>query len=207
MKFVDIFIVYILLNSLACAYAFFGKLTTSHRLPQKKDNCIFRRLISPARESVDLPYNYQGAQPVILGFVLHTQQCVLQLSAPTTAPSKKKEKKDIKIEPPVPELFKEQRCFELEFEKFMGEDFYNVLLYNDPFNKRIYVATSLMQVFGWTEDMATEVMLQAHNNGYAVLGEWFKELAEEYSSQLTGKGLLNEVVKSRSRPNSGSGGG
>eukprot|EP00600_Ochromonadales_sp_CCMP1393_P009867 CAMPEP_0174973844 /NCGR_PEP_ID=MMETSP0004_2-20121128/11475_1 /TAXON_ID=420556 /ORGANISM="Ochromonas sp., Strain CCMP1393" /LENGTH=67 /DNA_ID=CAMNT_0016224353 /DNA_START=490 /DNA_END=693 /DNA_ORIENTATION=+ len=61
--------------------------------------------------------------------------------------------------------------------------------------------------------MATDVMLQAHNNGYAVAGEWMKEVAEEYCSNLLNLGLLAEVVASKDiygssgGDNSGGGGG
>ena len=40
-------------------------------------------------------------------------------------------------------------------------------------------------------------MLRAHTTGFAVTGEWNKELAEEYWKKLTQKGLLAEVVKSK----------
>jgi ATP-dependent Clp protease adapter protein ClpS len=103
-------------------------------------------------------------------------------------------KKDIEIEVPnSPNIFKESRDFQKEIEDFFEEDKYAVILYNDPYNKRIYVATCLMQVFSWTEERAAEVMMQAHNFGFAVTGEWFKELAEDYCVQLVTKGLIAEV--------------
>ena len=47
------------------------------------------------------------------------------------------------------------------------------------------------------------VMLRAHTTGFAVTGEWNKELAEEYWKKLTQKGLLAEVVKSKDMGNLG----
>eukprot|EP01036_Dinobryon_divergens_P022803 gene22803-31100_t len=55
-----------------------------------------------------------------------------------------------------------------------------------------------MEVFSWTEEMAADVMMQAHTYGLAVLGEWTQEIAEEYSKQLTDKGLVVSVHKSSS---------
>lgn len=94
----------------------------------------------------------------------------------------------------VPNIFKESRDIEKEFNEFRpDEDKHYVILYNDPINKRIYVAMCLMEVFGWTEDEATEVMLTAHNYGFAILGEWALKLAQEYCRKLVDKGLYAEV--------------
>jgi len=50
-------------------------------------------------------------------------------------------------------------------------------------------------------------MLRAHTTGFAVTGEWNKELAEEYWKKLIQRGLLAEVVKSKDIGNQGGGGG
>lgn len=49
-------------------------------------------------------------------------------------------------------------------------------------------------------------MLRAHTTGFAVTGEWNKELAEEYWKKLIQKGLLAEVVKSKDMSGGGGGG-
>ena len=46
--------------------------------------------------------------------------------------------------------------------------------------------------------LSTDVMMQAHTHGLAVLGEWIQEIAEEYCKQLTDKGLVVSVHKSSS---------
>ena len=97
----------------------------------------------------------------------------------------------------VPGIFKESRDILKEFEEYIENDEnYILLLFNDPFNKRIYVATVLMQTFSFTEEVASDVMMQAHTNGFAVVGEWSKEVATDYCKQLVDKGLVAEVVKS-----------
>ena len=51
-------------------------------------------------------------------------------------------------------------------------------------------------VFCFSEEVAGDVMMQAHNNGFAILGEWNnKETADDYCKQLLEKGLVCEVVK------------
>ena len=50
-------------------------------------------------------------------------------------------------------------------------------------------------------------MLRAHTTGFAVTGEWSKEVAEEYWTKLTQRGLLAEVVKSKDMNQGGGGGG
>ena len=43
-----------------------------------------------------------------------------------------------------------------------------------------------------------DVMMQAHTNGFAVVGEWgVKETAEDYCKQLLQKGLVSEVVEAQ----------
>ena len=72
----------------------------------------------------------------------------------------KTKKKGVGIEVPIsPDLFKESRDIQKEFDNYGNDDKYAVILYNDPFNKRIYVATCLMEVFSWTEEMAAGIFL------------------------------------------------
>ena len=77
-----------------------------------------------------------------------------------------------------------------------------MLLYNDPINKRVYVANVLMEVFSWDEVLANSVMLEAHTNGFAVTGEYNKETAFEYVKKLTDRGLFAEARKADDLSNS-----
>jgi ATP-dependent Clp protease adapter protein ClpS len=54
----------------------------------------------------------------------------------------------------------------------------------------------LMEIFSWSESLATSVMLEAHNNGFAVTGEYSKEVALDYCTKLLEKGLYAETRKS-----------
>lgn len=112
-------------------------------------------------------------------------------AAPTTTPNPTKT-------PAIPRpdiLFKESIDIQKEFDESEFSDMYMVVLFNDPYNKRQYVSQVLMEVFSWTEVMASDVMMQAHTYGYAVTGEWAKTTAQEYCDKLVDKGLFAEVVK------------
>lgn len=66
-----------------------------------------------------------------------------------TKPNKvdKTTKKKDSVEPSIPDfLFKENRDVQKEFEDYCDENKFYVILYNDPFNKRLYVQNALMEV-------------------------------------------------------------
>jgi len=71
-----------------------------------------------------------------------------------------KKKNDIKIDP----LIKDNKNSNIQklYEEFIEEnnEEYMVILYDDPFNKRAYVASVLMDVFSWSEDMANSGKVQ-----------------------------------------------
>ena len=115
--------------------------------------------------------------------------------APPKVDKDKSTKKGNKVgEPSVPDfLFKENRDIQKEFEEYIGENKYMLILYNDPFNKRLYVQSALMEILSFTEAVAEAVMLQAHNYGFAVAGEFSKELAIDYAKKLVDKGLVAEA--------------
>lgn len=87
--------------------------------------------------------------------------------------------------------FKENK--EDEAENFSEDEKWMVILYNDPINKRQFVQAAIMEVFQFTEAVAHETMMRAHVYGFAVCGEWYKELSEEYCQQLLKKGLIAEA--------------
>jgi len=83
----------------------------------------------------------------------HIVTCSTVISPPKTDKTKKKE---LEIENPLsPKIFKESRDIQKEFDSYNEDDKYKVILYNDPFNKRIYVATCLMETFCWSEEEAS----------------------------------------------------
>ena len=52
-----------------------------------------------------------------------------------------------------------------------------------------------MQVFGWEKMRANEIMMQAHNFGFAITGVYTKAVAEERATALVQKGLIAEAVQ------------
>jgi len=78
-------------------------------------------------------------------------------------------------------------------EKTGGEKF-QVRLYNDPFNKREFVARCLVEICGKNDGEAFAVMMEAHNNGKGVIGRYMFEQAETYLTSLKEQGLMVDMV-------------
>lgn len=55
---------------------------------------------------------------------------------------------------------------------------YKVLLHNDDYTTMEFVVHVLVDVFHKTENEATQIMLNVHNNGVGVCGEYTAEVAE-----------------------------
>lgn len=118
-----------------------------------------------------------------------------RIHSTTVAPPKidrTKRKQTEKESEEVP-LFSFKENTDDEAESFSGDQQWMVILYNDPINKRLYVQNVLMEVFSFSEAVAHETMMLAHTYGFSVCGEWYKELAEEYSKQLQQRGLIAEA--------------
>ena len=69
-----------------------------------------------------------------------------------------------------------------------------VRLYNDPMNKREFVARCLTEVCGLNDGSAYQVMMAAHQFGRSVIGNYHLEMAELYRDQLTEHGLVVDMV-------------
>ena len=78
--------------------------------------------------------------------------------------------------------------------KGQGHEAWEVRIYNDGLNTREYVARSLVQVTGMTEILAYQTMMQAHQNGMAVVGRWVYEVAEMYHDRLRKDGIICDLV-------------
>ncbi|GMH58496.1 hypothetical protein TrST_g1029 [Triparma strigata] len=72
---------------------------------------------------------------------------------------------------------------------------WQVRLYNDPVNKREFVARCLMEVCGVNDGAAFQIMMNAHQNGAAVIGRYDFERAELYYTSLRDNGLTVDMVK------------
>ena len=78
--------------------------------------------------------------------------------------------------------------------KGAGSEAWEVRIYNDGMNTREHVARSLVQVTGMSEMLAYQTMMQAHNNGVAVVGRWVYEVAEMFHDALKKNGIVCDVI-------------
>lgn len=71
---------------------------------------------------------------------------------------------------------------------------WEIRLYNDPFNKREFVARCLMTITGVSDGAAYQIMMQAHEKGIGVVGRYHLERAESYLSSLKSEGLMVDMI-------------
>lgn len=64
-----------------------------------------------------------------------------------------------------------------------------VLVWNDPINLMSYVTFVLQKLFGYSLEKATELMLDVHNKGRAVVASDTRERAEMHVFRLHEHGL------------------
>jgi ATP-dependent Clp protease adaptor protein ClpS len=64
-----------------------------------------------------------------------------------------------------------------------------VIVWNDPINLMSYVTLVLQKLFGCTRARATQLMLQVHNEGKAVVSSGTREKAEHDVARLHAHGL------------------
>ena len=64
-----------------------------------------------------------------------------------------------------------------------------VIVWNDPINLMQYVAFVFQKLFGYSKAKATQLMLQVHNEGKAVVSSGTREKAELDVHQLQAHGL------------------
>jgi ATP-dependent Clp protease adaptor protein ClpS len=67
---------------------------------------------------------------------------------------------------------------------------WQVLVFNDPVNLMSFVTLILRRIFGYSEQKATELMLQVHHRGRAIVWTGEREKAELYVQQLQSFQLL-----------------
>lgn len=63
------------------------------------------------------------------------------------------------------------------------------IVWNDPVNLMTYVTFVLQKLFGYDEAKATELMLQVHHEGKAVVTTGARERMESDTARLHGYGL------------------
>lgn len=67
---------------------------------------------------------------------------------------------------------------------------WQVVIFNDPVNLMSFVTLILRRIFGYSEGKATELMLQVHQRGRAIVWTGEREKAELYVQQLQSHQLL-----------------
>lgn len=63
------------------------------------------------------------------------------------------------------------------------------IVWNDPINLMTYVTHVLMELFGYSRDKATQLMLAVHQEGKAVVSNGTREQMEADVARLHAKGL------------------
>jgi ATP-dependent Clp protease adaptor protein ClpS len=94
-----------------------------------------------------------------------------------------------------PEISRKERVEDpVKQRKDLGSEAWEVRIYNDGLNTREHVARALVQVTGISEMGAYQTMMQAHQNGIAVVGRWVYEVAEMYHDALKKNGIVCDLV-------------
>lgn len=70
-----------------------------------------------------------------------------------------------------------------------------VIVWNDPINLMDYVVWVLQSLFGYSHEKATELMLDVHHRGKAVVSSGHREKAENDVYRLHAKGLWATMRK------------
>jgi len=71
-----------------------------------------------------------------------------------------------------------------------------VIVWNDPINLMSYVTFVLQKLFGYSKEKATQLMLDVHHKGKAVVSSGSREKAELDCFRLHGYGLWATISKS-----------
>jgi ATP-dependent Clp protease adapter protein ClpS len=82
-----------------------------------------------------------------------------------------------------------------EQQEKIGGEAWEIRLYNDPFNKREFVARCLAEVCGKSDTESYQIMMEAHRNGMGLVGRYNFEIAELYHGSLRENGLMVDMVQ------------
>lgn len=97
------------------------------------------------------------------------------------------------LEPPVKEVEKVKDIVE-DKEANYKKGGWAVRLFNDPMNKREFVAMCLTKIVGLSDGQAYQVMMQAHQQGLSIVGRFDFERAELYRNALAENGLTCDMI-------------
>lgn len=93
-----------------------------------------------------------------------------------------------------PETIIKEAPDQTEKQQRLGSEGWELRLYNDPFNKREFVARCLATICGKSDTEAFQIMMHAHKNGMGVVGRYQFEIAELYHNSLKDNGLYVDMV-------------
>ena len=77
----------------------------------------------------------------------------------------------------------------VEHDEIEHDRLWIVIVWNDPINLMSYVTLVFQKLFGYSRAKATELMLQVHNEGKAVVSNGTREKAEYDVARLHAHGL------------------
>lgn len=83
---------------------------------------------------------------------------------------------------------------ELDLSKFFDRPWVTIV-WDDPVNLMSYVTYVFMELFGYTKEHATELMLKVHNDGKAVVSNGSREEMERDVQRLHEYGLWATISK------------
>ncbi len=72
---------------------------------------------------------------------------------------------------------------------------WNVIVWNDPVTLMSYMVLVFRRLFGYDLDRATQLMLQVHTEGHAVVASQPREQAEVSVAQLHASGVQATLAK------------
>jgi ATP-dependent Clp protease adaptor protein ClpS len=105
---------------------------------------------------------------------------------------------DVIEAPPVKEVETQEKKNQneqvTEKKNRQGTEAWEVRLYNDPMNKREFVARCLSRIVGLSDTQSFQVMMTAHKLGIAAVGRFHLERAETYRNALREQGLSVDMV-------------
>lgn len=70
---------------------------------------------------------------------------------------------------------------------------WNVIVWDDPVTTMQYVVLIFRKIFGYSNNKATQLMMQVHHNGKALVWSGSRDRAESYCVKLQVSGLLSTV--------------
>lgn len=72
---------------------------------------------------------------------------------------------------------------------------WNVVVHDDPVNLMDYVTWVFMKVFGYSEERASQLMMEVHQAGRSIVWSGERERAELYTQQLQGFQLTTSMER------------